>query len=77
MPALQQDNNVLQNEFLVAEQRLQNIKQEQLQTKENLQEYQKMIQNVKNLQSALNWKGAQENEDLERIQVKLYNETII
>lgn len=67
IPALQQDNNVLQNEFLVAEHRLQNIKQEQMQTKESLQEYQQMIQNVKNLQSVLNWKGTQENEDLERI----------
>lgn len=67
IPALQQDSNVLQNEFLVAEHRLQNIKQEQMQTKESLQEYQQMIQNVKNLQSVLNWKGTQENEDLERI----------
>jgi len=30
IPALQQDSNVLQNEFLVAEHRLQNIKQEQM-----------------------------------------------
>ena len=67
VPALQQDANVLQNEFLVAENRLQNIKQEQSQTRESLQEYQHMIQNVKNLQSVLNWKGTQENEDLERI----------
>ena len=36
IPALQQDSNVLQNEFLVAEHRLYNIKQEQMQTKESL-----------------------------------------
>lgn len=74
---LQQDNNVLQNEFLVTEQRLQNIKQEKTQFKASLKEYQKMIQNVKNLQNVLNWRGGQENEVMESFQVKMYNETII
>ena len=49
IPMLEQDKNVLQNESLVTEQRLQNIKQEKTQYKASLKEYQKMIQNVKNL----------------------------
>ena len=77
IPMLEQDNNVLQNEFLVTEQRLQNIKQEKTQFKASLKEYQKMIQNVKNFQNVLNWRGGQENEIMESFQVKMYNETII
>ena len=36
-----------------------------------------MMENVKNLESVINWKSSQENEEMQQFEVRLYNQTII
>ena len=40
-------------------------------------EYSRMIQHIKDLVSAFTWKGELEKDEMESLQVRLYNQTII
>lgn len=77
IPKLQQSINEQQNEQIIIESRLKNVKQEKYQNDRSKNEYLKMTENVMSLENIIKWKDACENEEMQQFEVRLYNQTII
>lgn len=77
IPALESEINQLNNDIKLTEQRLNNIRDEQEFYSSTAKEYAKMIQDINNLVAAMSWKGEVEKDEMESLQVRLYNQTII
>ena len=77
MPSLEADTQILQNELIVTESRLQNIQKEKKQLERSNLEYQKLIDHVLNFKTSVEWKESKENEEMQHFEVRLYNQTII
>jgi len=67
----------MQNEVAITEKRLMFIKQEKRQYKDMHHEYTRMIEDVNSFRQTLQWKGSKENDEMESLQVRMYNQTII
>lgn len=77
IPTLKDDIFILQNEFTLTEQRLQNIRQEKTLLKQSNKEYTEILTQLGGFQGVLHEKGNEENQDMENLQVKNYQETIL
>jgi len=62
---------------MLTDSRLHNIKQEKQLIQESLEDYQQFIEHVQSLQKVFTWKGGEENQEMENLQVRMYNQTII
>lgn len=62
---------------MVTESRLQNIKQEKQLIQDSLNDYKSFIENVQSLQKVFTLKGSEENQEMENLQVRMYQQTII
>lgn len=77
MPKLLAEISVLQNELAVNDQRLQNIKKEKYQFEKAQAEFDKIISHIESFQNTVQWKKKRENEEMESLQVRKYQQTII
>lgn len=77
MPKLLAEIGVLQNELAVNDQRLQNIKKEKYQFEKAQAEFDKIIGHIESFQNTVQWKKKRENEEMESLQVRKYQQTII
>lgn len=57
----------LENNYLLTESRLQNIKQEKTLIQESLGQLQTFIEDVQSLQRVFTWKGKEENQEMENL----------
>jgi hypothetical protein len=57
----------LENQYMLTESRLHNIKQEKKLIQESLVDYNKFIEHVQSLQKVFTWKGGEENQEMENL----------
>ena len=67
IPKMQNDISVLENELVITEQRLKNIKEERDVATKATEEYKQMKKEVESLQVSLGWKESQENNEMESL----------